>query len=78
MSIHPFLHGVVFEPLAIQAMSMAFEDVCATLNVSLRDNRAREVIATRIIDLAARGEHSPTRLRDRVLKEANTANALGI
>jgi hypothetical protein len=78
MSIHPFLHGVVFEPSAIQAMSMAFDDVCATLNVPLRDNRAREVIATRIIDSAARGGHSPTQLRDGVLKEAYAANPLGI
>jgi hypothetical protein len=78
MSTYPFLHGVAFEPRDIRAMSLAFDDVCRALNVPLTDNQAREVIATRIIDLARRGEHRPTRLRDRVLTEANAANALGL
>jgi hypothetical protein len=78
MPIHPFLRGVAFKPDDIQAMSTAFDDVCAVLNVPISDNRARDVIATRIIDLAGRGEHSSTRLRDRVLREANAANAAGI
>jgi hypothetical protein len=50
-------------------MSMALDDVCETLNLG-NDGAAREVIATRIIDLAKTGERSPTRLRDRVLDEA--------
>ena len=78
MSIHPFLRAVAFEPYEIQTMSMAFDDVCKALKVPLTDNGTREIIATRIIDLAGRGEHSPNRLRDRVLREANAANALGI
>jgi hypothetical protein len=32
---------------------------------------AKETIAVRIIELARRGERSPTKLRDRVLHEAN-------
>ena len=78
MSIHPFLRAVAFEPDEIQTMSTAFDDVCKALNVPLTDNGAREVIATRIIDLTGGDEHSPTRLRDRVLREVNAANALGI
>jgi hypothetical protein len=35
--------------------------------------KAREIVATRIIELARRGERNPTRLRDRVLQEANKA-----
>jgi hypothetical protein len=72
MSITPFLkaNGVVFEPADIQAMSTAFDDVCKSLKLPTTDVGARESIATRIIDLAASGERSPTVLRDHVLKEA--------
>jgi hypothetical protein len=73
MSIHPFLNGAVFEPNDIRAMSMALDDVCKTLNLADGADPAREVIATRIIELARRGECSPTGLRDRVLSEANGA-----
>jgi hypothetical protein len=55
----------VFEPHDIQAMSRALDGVCEVLK--LRDSSAKEVIAGRIIDLARRGERSPTLLRDRVL-----------
>jgi hypothetical protein len=34
---------------------------------------AKETIAVRIIELARCGERSPTKLRDRVLREANDA-----
>ena len=61
---------LVFEPEHIQAMAMAYDDVCKVLNLSEREAKAREVIATRIIELAGRGERSATRLRDRVLREA--------
>jgi hypothetical protein len=71
MSIQPFLFGPVFEPDDISAMSMAFDDVCKALLVPAHNERARRVIASRIIELARRGERSPTHLRDQVLKEAN-------
>jgi hypothetical protein len=73
-AIIPFLKDAAFEPQDIEAMSMAFEDVCKDLGVL--DARSREVIATRIIELARRGERSPTRLRDRVLREAGKAAVL--
>jgi hypothetical protein len=63
-------HGVVFRPHELRAMSMALDDVCDTLGI--RDNNVtREVIAIRIIELARHGECSPTKLRDRLLAEAN-------
>jgi hypothetical protein len=77
-TILPFLrNGIyfrdsVFEPHDIEAMSRALNDVCAVLKLQ-DDNPAKEVMATRIIDLARRGERSPTRLRDRVLHEAGLA-----
>ena len=68
--IVPFLKGEAFDPDDIKAMSMALEDVCKALHVS-GDVDARETVATRIIELARRGKRNPTKLRDRVISEAN-------
>ena len=64
-----FFRDSVFEPHDIKAMSRALDDVCEVLKLR-DDSPAQEVMAARIIDLARRGERSPTRLRDRVLHEA--------
>jgi hypothetical protein len=50
-------------------MSVAFDGVCRALGVSYTANGAREAIATKIIELARRGECDPDRLRDRVITE---------
>jgi hypothetical protein len=63
-----------FEPHDIQAMSIALDDVCKALDLTDQAKAAREVIAERIIELARRGERSPTRLRDRVLQESGLAD----
>jgi hypothetical protein len=69
-TIIPFLkNGSVFDPKDVTAMSMALDDVCKELEISAGGAAAREIIAIRIIELARRGERSPTRLRDRVLEE---------
>jgi hypothetical protein len=60
----------IFEPNDIEAMSLAYEEVCNALHIN-GDARARETIATRVIELARRGERRHTVLRDRVLAEAN-------
>jgi hypothetical protein len=65
----------VFEPHDIASMSMALDDVCKELGIN-GDATSREVIATRIIELARRGERSPTKLRDRLLTEANGETSL--
>jgi hypothetical protein len=67
-----FFRDSVFEPHDIKAMSLALDDVCEVLKLQ-DDCPAKEVMAKRIIDLARRGERSPTRLRDRVLHEAGLA-----
>src|SRR5689334_7684151 len=70
-TIHPFLPGnCTFEPHDITAMSMALNDVCEALKIN-GDCAVRETVAQRIIELTKRGERSPTKLRDRVLWEAN-------
>jgi hypothetical protein len=69
-AIVPFLKGEpAFDPADIKAMSMALDDVCKALLLN-SDERAKETVAARIIELAGRGERSPIRLRDRVLAEA--------
>jgi hypothetical protein len=59
-----------FGPAAIEAMSKAFEETCIALQVSAGDEKGREIIATRIIDLARSGLIDPAALRDRVITEA--------
>ena len=69
-AILPFVSAGAFEPNDIQAMSLAYDEVCNALHIN-GDIRARETIAERVIELARRGERFPTVLRDRVLAEAN-------
>jgi hypothetical protein len=70
-TILPFLTDQpVFNPDDIAAMSMALDDVCNSLGIGA-DKTAKKVIAIRIIELARRGERSPTKLRDHVLADAN-------
>jgi hypothetical protein len=76
-TILPFVKDGVFDPKDITAMSTALDDVCKILNLR-DDSSAREVIAIRIIDLARAGERSPTRLRDRILHEADLARNVGL
>ena len=79
-SIIPFLpdgmqlRDSVFEAHEIKAMSAAFAKVCETMNLQ-DDSSAKQIMAARIIDLVRREECSPTRLRDRVLREASLAEA---
>jgi hypothetical protein len=54
-------------------MSKAFEEACAALHVFAGDQRGREVIATRIIDLARNGVIDAAALRDRVMLESRSA-----
>ena len=46
----------VFRPEAAQAMSHAFDDVCAFLQIPKSAINARELIAKRIIELGRQGE----------------------
>lgn len=60
----------VFDPDAIGAMSTAFDLTCADLHVLAGDQRGREIIATRIIDLAGNGGVDAAALHKRVVTEA--------
>jgi hypothetical protein len=76
-TILPFVKDGVFDQKDITAMSVALDDVCKILNLR-DDSSAREVIASRIVDLARAGERNPTRLRDRILREADLARHVGL
>ena len=62
-----------FEPEAIQAMSDALERTCTARRVN---GHAREVIATRIIDLARNGIIDTKALSDRVIAETSALSEL--
>ena len=69
-AILPVVSAGVFEPNDVEAMSLAYEEVCSDLHIN-GDIRARQTIAERVVELARRGERRPAVLRDRVLSEAN-------
>ena len=72
VAIIPFLKKEAsFDQKDITAMSMALDDVSEALKLNEDSEAARETLAIRIIELARRGERSPTKLRDRMLAEAN-------
>ena len=74
ITIHSHLESpTAFEPEAISEMSQAFQDACVALKIFAGDEHGRQVIATRIIDLAGSGVIDAKALRDRVLSEARTA-----
>jgi hypothetical protein len=62
-----------FDPDDIDAMARAFAETCNVLNIFAGDAHGREVIATRIIELARAGLTDPAALRDRIVTEARTA-----
>jgi hypothetical protein len=63
-----------FDPEAIEALHKAYTEVCNALHVFSGDRLGKEVVASRVIDLAATtGVLDPMALRDRVLLEARLA-----
>lgn len=63
---------------AIDAMLVAFNDICRVLNIRDDATTVREVIASQIVELARRGERSPANLRDRVLAKVDFSYMGGI
>lgn len=62
MPITPFLKGQVFEPEITRAMGIAFENASKILKLVDRSNPLTELVAAKIIELAAMGERDPERL----------------
>jgi hypothetical protein len=71
MTMHAYLHRPnAFDPEAILTMSIAFELACVDLEVLAGDTHGREILATRIINLARQGIICPAALHQRVVAEA--------
>ena len=70
-----FEDHAAFEPIAILAMSQALEKACKALHIDdpISD---REVVATRIIDLARNGVIDAKALSERVIAEVKAMRSL--
>ena len=64
-----------FEPEVITAMSEALERVCTALQIDVQGTD-REVVATRIVDLARNGVVDATALSIRVIAETEALRSL--
>ena len=67
--------SAIFGPEAIAAMSQALEETCKALHINGQAHD-REVIATRIIELARSGVVDAKALSERVIAEARAIPSL--
>jgi hypothetical protein len=65
--IRPLLKDHAFGPDEIRVLTTAFEDTLRTLRLTNRGDPVTEIIARKIIELAAQGERDPVRLRERAI-----------
>jgi hypothetical protein len=75
MPLTPFLKEAAFDPQAIEAISAAFEAVCASLQLVDRNDPVTEIVARKVIEVAGTGERDPVRIRDLVLLALNDSGA---
>ncbi len=67
MPLHAFLQEAEFEPEVLASMGIAFAGACEALGLADKIDRVTELVASRIITLARRGEHDSDRLKAAVL-----------
>ncbi len=75
MAIQHYINDIPFEPEAIKAMSKALEETCRALRIDGQIHD-REVIATRIIELARNGLIDAKALSERVVAETKALQSL--
>jgi hypothetical protein len=65
MAIYRLLRkDVSFDPEAIEAMHSAYEQVCAELGLTVKnEDRVTELVAMKIIEAAKAGERNPATIR---------------
>ena len=68
--------AAAFDDQATAAMSRAFTETCNALQIFNGDERGREAIAVRIIELARSGVIDSAALRERVLLETKALRSL--
>jgi hypothetical protein len=71
MAIYRILSGGggVFDPKEVEALTSAYENACAALDLVNRTDPLTEIIAKMIIERAKAGELDPVRLCESVLDE---------
>ena len=69
MPLSPYLEKHSFDPDALQAMTRAFDKACQQLQLKDRTDRLCELVARKIIEVAATGERDPDRLCAKVLSD---------
>ena len=77
-TIAPFLkgHAPFFDLETTRAMSLAFDEVCRTLNIPASASAARETLAGRVIAAAHRGERNADKICNHVLRELSGGTGL--
>ncbi len=67
MPLRAFVRESEFEPQVLASMGIAFAGACEVLGLADKADQATELVASRIIALARRGEHDSERLKAAVL-----------
>lgn len=67
MAIYRMIREGVFEPEAIERMTVAYEHALKVLQLTDRNDPITEVVARKIIEIAEVGERDPDRLCERAL-----------
>ena len=73
-SIAEFVGNTIYDPEAVRAMSLAYEAALQRLQDRGQPAIVREVIARRIMEVAALGERQPERRCATVLSELGVAS----
>jgi len=63
----------VFEPEMVQVIAQAYEECCLMLRVFAGDEQGKQVIATRVLELARTGVTDPALLRNLTLRQLRIA-----
>jgi hypothetical protein len=70
---HPFSDNEWFDPEQVGAMGAAFDNACASLDLSEAKEHDAALVARKIIEAAKHGERNATHLYDIVMHWARAA-----
>lgn len=66
------LNQAVFNASQIAVLSKAFDETCEALKIPPTEDHDREIIATRLVELAKGGVVDARTLKERLLREARS------
>jgi hypothetical protein len=69
MPIRQVIGNLAFEPADVEAMERALEAACVVLRLSKREESLRQIVARKVIEVAATGERDPEVLCQMVVSE---------